>query len=38
MASVVKNMEALPKSDREAIAEYLKSLPAVDGPPKPVKK
>jgi mono/diheme cytochrome c family protein len=38
MASVVKNMEALPKSDREAIAEYLKSLPAVEGPPKPAKK
>lgn len=38
MADVVKNMAALPKSDRDAMAEYLKSLPAVDGPPKPVKK
>ena len=38
MADVVKNMAALPKSDRDAMAEYLKSLPAVDGPPKPQKK
>ena len=41
MADVVKNMAALPKADRLAIAEYLKSLPAVDGPtklPKPPKK
>jgi mono/diheme cytochrome c family protein len=38
MADVVKNMAALPKSDRDAMAEYLKSLPAVDGPPKPPKK
>ena len=38
MADVVKNMAALPKADRDAMAEYLKSLPAVDGPPKPAKK
>ncbi len=38
MADVVKNMAALPKSDRDAMAEYLKSLPAVDGPVKPPKK
>lgn len=38
MADVVKNMAALPKTDRDAIADYLKSLPAIDGPPKPQKK
>jgi len=38
MADVVKNTGALPKADREAMAEYLKSLPAVDGPPRPPKK
>jgi mono/diheme cytochrome c family protein len=38
MADVVKNMAALPKADRDAMAEYLKSLPAVEGPPKPQKK
>ncbi len=38
MADVVKNMSALPKSDRDAMADYLKSLPAVDGPVKPPKK
>jgi mono/diheme cytochrome c family protein len=38
MADVVKNMAALPQSDRDAMAEYLKSLPAIEGPPKPQKK
>jgi mono/diheme cytochrome c family protein len=38
MADVVKNTSALPKSDREAMAEYLKSLPALESPPKPAKK
>ena len=38
MADVVKNTAALPKADRDAMAEYLKSLPAVDGPPRPPKK
>ena len=35
MAEVVRNTGALPKSDRDAMAEYLKSLPAIDGPPRP---
>ncbi len=34
MAEVVKNMSLLPKSDREAMAEYIKSLPAKASPPK----
>ncbi|MDB5643294.1 MAG: putative diheme cytochrome c-553 [Hyphomicrobiales bacterium] len=38
MADVVRNTGALPKADRDAMAEYLKSLPAVDGPPRPPKK
>ncbi len=38
MADVVKNMAALSKADRDAMADYLKSLPAVDGPAKPPKK
>ena len=38
MASVVKNMAQLPDSDREAIAEYLKSLPPRPSPPRPAKK
>ena len=38
MADVVKNMAALSKTDRDAMAEYLKSLPAIEGPPKPAKK
>ncbi|MDB5650834.1 MAG: alkylated repair protein, partial [Hyphomicrobiales bacterium] len=38
MADVVRNTGALPKSDRDAIAEYLKSLPPRGGPPRPPKK
>jgi hypothetical protein len=38
MADVVRNTGALPKADREAMAEYLKSLAAVDGPPRSSKK
>jgi mono/diheme cytochrome c family protein len=38
MADVVKNTAALPKSDRDAMAEYLKSLPPRDGPARPTKK
>jgi hypothetical protein len=38
MAEVVKNTARLPKADRDAMAEYLKSLPAVDSPPRPPKK
>lgn len=38
MADVVKNTGALPKSDRDAMADYLKSLPSVEGPPRPARK
>ena len=34
MAEVVKNMAELPKEEREAIAEYIKSLPPRASPPK----
>ncbi len=37
MARVIKNISQLPAEDRAAIAEYLKSLPPVDGPPRPKK-
>src|SRR6202790_887129 len=37
MARVIKNTSQLPPEDRAAIAEYLKSLPPVDGPPRPIK-
>jgi mono/diheme cytochrome c family protein len=37
MVRVIKNTSQLPAGDRAAIAEYLKSLPPVDGPPKPKK-
>ena len=37
MVRVIKNTSQLPASDRAAIAEYLKSLPPVEGPPKPKK-
>jgi mono/diheme cytochrome c family protein len=35
MARVIKNISQLPAEDRAAIAEYLKSLPPVEGPPRP---
>jgi mono/diheme cytochrome c family protein len=35
MAAVVRNMAQLPDADRLAMAEYLKSLPAVQGPVRP---
>lgn len=38
MARVIKNTSQLPEQDRAAMAEYLKSLPPVEGPPKPPKK
>ncbi len=38
MARVIKNTSRLPADDRAAIAEYLKSLPPVEGPPRPKKK
>jgi mono/diheme cytochrome c family protein len=38
MARVIKNTSQLPAEDRAAMAEYLKSLPPVEGPPRPPKK
>jgi mono/diheme cytochrome c family protein len=38
MARVIKNTSQLNAQDRAAIAEYLKSLPPVDGPPRPKKE
>jgi mono/diheme cytochrome c family protein len=37
MVSVIKNISQLSEADRAAIANYIKSLPPVDGPPKPKK-
>jgi mono/diheme cytochrome c family protein len=37
MARVIKNTSQLSPEDRNAIAEYVKSLPPVDGPPRPKK-
>ncbi|HVV41645.1 MAG TPA: cytochrome c [Nitrobacter sp.] len=37
MASVIKNTSQLSPEDRAAIAAYIKSLPPVEGPPKPKK-
>ncbi|WP_213284785.1 cytochrome c [Bradyrhizobium sp. sGM-13] len=38
MARVIKNTSQLPPEDRDAIAEYIKSLPPVEGPPRPKKE
>jgi mono/diheme cytochrome c family protein len=38
MTRVIKNTSQLPEADRAAIADYIKSLPPVDGPPRPNKK
>jgi mono/diheme cytochrome c family protein len=38
MVRVIKNTSQLSAEDRNAIAEYVKSLPPVDGPPRPKKK
>jgi mono/diheme cytochrome c family protein len=38
MVAVVRNTSQLPQADREAMAAYIKSLPAREGPPKPPKK
>jgi mono/diheme cytochrome c family protein len=38
MAAVVRNTSQLSPEDRSAIAAYIKSLPAVEGPKKPEKK
>jgi mono/diheme cytochrome c family protein len=35
--SVIRNVSQLSEADRAAIANYVKSLPPVDGPPKPKK-
>jgi hypothetical protein len=37
MGRVIKNTSQLSLADRDAIAEYLTSLPPVDGPPQPKK-
>jgi mono/diheme cytochrome c family protein len=37
MVSVIKNISQLGEADRAAIANYIKSLPRVEGPPKPKK-
>jgi mono/diheme cytochrome c family protein len=38
MTKVVKNTAQLSAADRDAIATYIKSLPPVEGPPRPPKK
>jgi mono/diheme cytochrome c family protein len=38
MAPVIRNTSQLSPEDRAAIADYVKSLPPVDGPPRPPKK
>jgi mono/diheme cytochrome c family protein len=37
MGRVIKNTSQLSPGDRDAISEYLNSLPPVDGPPRPKK-
>lgn len=37
MTRVIRNTSQLSPEDRAAMAEYLKSLPAVEGPPRPKK-
>jgi mono/diheme cytochrome c family protein len=38
MVRVIKNTSQLLPEDRAAIADYIKSLPPVDGPPRPPRK
>jgi hypothetical protein len=38
MSRVIRNTSQLSPEDRAAMAEYLKSLPPVDGPPRPKRK
>src|SRR4051812_13539336 len=38
MARVIRNTSQLSAEDRAAMAEYVKSLPPVEGPPRPAKK
>ena len=37
MGPVIRNTSQLSKQDRAAMAEYLKSLPPVEGPKRPAK-
>ena len=37
MARVIRNTSQLSAEDRAGMAEYLKSLPPVEGPPRPKK-
>jgi mono/diheme cytochrome c family protein len=37
MARVIRNISKLAPKDRDAIADYVKSLPPVEGPPRPKK-
>ena len=38
MVRVIRNTSKLSPQDRDAIANYIKSLPPVEGPPRPTKK
>jgi uncharacterized membrane protein len=38
MTRVIRNTSQLSPEDRAAMAEYLKSLPPVEGPPRPKRK
>ena len=38
MVRVIRNVSQLTPEDRDAIANYVKSLPPVEGPPKPARK
>jgi cytochrome c553 len=38
MTRVIKNISQLSDEDLAAMADYLKSLPPVDGPPRPKRK
>jgi len=38
MVRVIKNISQLSPQDRDAIADYVKSLPPVEGPPRPPKR
>lgn len=38
MVRVIRNTSQLPAADRAAMAEYVKSLPPVEGPPRPKRK
>ena len=38
MVRVIRNTSQLSPEDRAAMAEYIKSLPPVEGPPRPARK